>query len=143
MNLHRMFSRILLILSISAGLTACNADNGVTTTGQEVAKIKGTVFYRERIALPPNAVVEVQLEDVSRPDAMATVMATVTLNSENGPPYAFSIDYDPAQINSRMTYALRASIRVEGRLMFTTMDYTDPFSGNPVEVLVRRVPQTP
>ncbi|MBE9537951.1 MAG: YbaY family lipoprotein [Proteobacteria bacterium] len=108
-----------------------------------MAKIEGTVFYRERIALPPNAVVEIQLEDVSRADAMATVMATLTLNSENGPPYAFSIDYDPARIDSRMTYALRASIRVDDKLMFTTMDYTDPFSGNPVSVLVRRVPSNP
>ena len=138
-----MLARLLLISAIAMGVIACEVDTGGSSGESVMAKIEGTVFYRERIALPPNAVVEVQLEDVSRADAMATVMATVTLNSENGPPYAFSIGYDPAQINSRMTYALRASIRVEGRLMFTTMDYTDPFSGNPVEVLVRRVPQTP
>lgn len=138
-----MSGRILLILCIAVGLLACDADKGAATSGLEMAKIEGTVFYRERIALPPNTIVQVQLEDISRADAMATVMATVTLNSAKGPPYAFAIDYDPALIDSRMTYALRASIRVEGKLMFTTMDYTDPFSGNPVDVLVRRVPQNP
>lgn len=132
--------RKLFIVILAMGLAACGADNKSASPGQTTATIEGTVFYRERITLPPNAVVEIQLEDVSRADAMATVMATVTLNSEKGPPYAFSIDYDPALIDSRMTYALRARISVDDELMFTTMDYTDPFSGNPVDVLVRRVP---
>ena len=138
-----MLVRSLFLALIATALIACGADNKGAAGEQVMAKIEGSVFYRERIALPPNAVVEIQLEDVSRADAMATVMATLTLNSENGPPYAFSIDYDPAQIDSRMTYALRASIRVDDQLMFTTMDYTNPFSGNPVAVLVRRVPDSP
>ena len=104
------------------------------------AKIEGVVVYRERMALPSGAEVEVVLEDSSLADAPATILATLSLNAEKGPPYPFSIDYDPSQIDSRMTYALRATIRVNGRMMFTTMDYTDPFSGNPVEVLVKRVP---
>jgi putative lipoprotein len=135
--------RLLLSLVFAAAMVACGSETGGSSAGQAMAQIEGTVFYRERIALPPHAVVEIQLEDVSRPDALATVMATVTLNSKSGPPYAFSIDYDPTQIDSRMTYALRATIRVDDKLMFTTMDYTDPFSGNPVSVLVRRVPTSP
>ena len=138
-----MINRLLLIFVFAAALVACDSEMGGASKEPTIAKIEGTVFYRERIALPPNAVVEIQLEDVSQPDAMATVMATVTLNSQSGPPYAFSIDYNPAQIDSRMTYALRATIRVDDKLMFTTMDYTAPFSGNPVSVLVRRVPASP
>ena len=138
-----MLIRLLLSLVLAAAMVACGSETGGSSKGQTMAKIEGTVFYRERIALPPNAVVEIQLEDVSRADALATVMATVTLNSESGPPYPFSIDYDTAQIDPRMTYALRATIRVDDKLMFTTMDYTDPFSGNPVSVLVRRVPASP
>jgi len=133
-----MLIRRLFICFVAALLVACGADGepGEPT----MAKIEGTVFYRERIALPPNAVIEIQLEDVSRADVLATIMAVVTLNSAGGPPHAFSIEYDTSQIDERMTYALRASIRVEDKLMFTTMDYTDPFSGNPVSVMVRRVP---
>ena len=138
-----MLNRWLLILVFAAAVVACGSEMDGASTEQAMAKIEGTVYYRERIVLPPNAVVEIQLEDVSRADALATVMATVTLNSDSGPPYPFSIDYDPAQIDSRMTYALRATIRVDDKLMFTTMDYTDPFSGNPVSVLVRRVPASP
>lgn len=138
-----MLSRIVFLLIVAMVLAGCGADGEPASQEMAMAKIEGTVFYRERIALPPHALVEIQLEDVSRPDALATVMTTVTLNSENGPPYAFSIDYDPAQIDSRMTYALRASIRVDDKLMFTTTDYVDPFSGNPVSVMVRRVPSSP
>ena len=141
-----MFVRGLLLVFITAALIGCGVGKGIANKGTVgdigMAKIEGTVFYRERIALPPNAVVEIQLEDVSRADAVATVVAALSLSSENGPPYAFSIDYDPARIDSRMTYALRASILVDGKLMFTTMDYTDPFSANPVPVLVRRVPSS-
>jgi putative lipoprotein len=105
-----------------------------------VAFIKGQVVYRERMMLPPEAEIEVQLQDISRADAMATIMATVLLKAEGGPPYPFSIEYNPAQIDPRMRYALRATISVEDQLLFTSTDYIDPFGdGSPVEVLVRRV----
>ena len=127
------FIAILMMPVLGCGLDSEEASDVA------LAQIEGTVFYRERIALPPNAVVEVQLEDVSRSDAPATVMAVVTLNSKQGPPYAFSIDYSPDQIDSRMTYALRATIRVDDKLRFINTEYINPFSGNPVEVLVRGV----
>ncbi len=101
--------------------------------------IRGQVFYRERMMLPPGSEIEVQLQDISRADAMATVMASVMLDAEGGPPYDFAIDYDPARIDPRMRYALRATISRGARLLFTTTDYIDPFAGGDVEVLVRRV----
>ena len=36
--------------------------------------VKGEVMYRERIALPPNAVLSVQLADVSLADAPAAIV---------------------------------------------------------------------
>lgn len=127
-------------LGLCLSLLACGGDEMSASNAGTVAKIEGSVVYRERIALPPTAEIEVVLEDVSRPDALATVLSTLTMEAKNGPPYAFSIDYSPEQIDPRMTYALRATIRVDGKMKFTTMDYTNPFSGNPVTVLVRMVP---
>lgn len=130
----------ILALGLCLGILACGGEDmaadGTTTT----AKIEGVVVYRERIALPPTAEIEIVFEDVSRPDAPATVLSTLIMEAKSGPPYAFSIDYNPDQIDPRMTYALRATIRVDGKMKFTTMDYTNPFSGNPVNVLVRMVP---
>ena len=89
--------------------------------------------------LPPGAELEVQLQDISRADAMATVIASVHITPEVGPPYPFSIEYDPARIDPRMTYGLRATISAGGRLLFTTTDYNNPFAEGPLEILVRRV----
>ena len=107
--------------------------------GDAKARIEGSVVYRERMMLPPEAQIAVQFEDISQADAMASVLATVQLAPRGGPPYAFAIDYDPGRIDKRRRYALRASISVGDSLMFTSTDYIDPFSGNPVEILVRRV----
>jgi putative lipoprotein len=138
----------LLVLSAFCGLVACGSGQDSAATGSqggqpEMAQVEGNVYYRERIMLPPGAEVEVQLLDISKADAMATVMASLMLTPEGGPPYAFAIDYDPAVIDQRMRYALRATISMQDKLLFTTTDYIDPFSGNPVDVLVRRAPSPP
>ena len=104
-----------------------------------MARIEGSVTYRERMLLPPGAEVEIQLQDISKADALATVMTSVHLTPEGGPPYPFAIEYDPATIDSRMRYALRATITHGDSLMFASTDYIDAFGGNPVEVLVRRM----
>ena len=87
-----------------------------------MAAVTGTVTYRERIALPPDSVLSVQLLDVSRADAPATVLAEdKRATGEYAPPYAFRLSYDPAVINQRASYAVRATITdQEGRLWFTT-----------------------
>lgn len=141
----RCSGHLLALLALLA-TAACGGEQearvpAATSEAGGMAKIEGSVLYRERMLLPPGIEVEVQLQDISKADAMATVLATVTLTPEGAPPYPFVIEYDPAGIDSRMRYALRASISVGDQLMFTSTDYIDPFKGNPVEVLVRRVPE--
>jgi putative lipoprotein len=141
--------RSLAVLPLRRGLTlailalvlaACNSEleEGMVA-GDANARIEGSVIYRERMMLPPEAKIEVQFQDISQADAMASVLATAQLAPRSGPPYAFAIDYDPGRIDKRRRYALRASISVGDSLMFASTDYIDPFSGNPVEILVRRV----
>jgi len=121
-------------------LAACNSElEGGRVAGEAKARIEGSVVYRERMMLPPEAQIEVQFQDISQADALASVLATVQIAPRGGPPYAFAIDYDPGRIDKRRRYALRASISVGENLMFTSTDYIDPFGGNPVEILVRRV----
>jgi uncharacterized lipoprotein YbaY len=79
------------------------------------------VLYRERIALPPGARVTVQLQDVSRADAPAVVLAELTVDpAGRAPPYAFTLPYDPARIAPSGSYVVRAQIRDGSRLLFTT-----------------------
>jgi len=142
MNMTTELVPRVLVLLTALGLVACGEGPAQMTGDPDgVARIEGSVTYRERMMLPPDVAIEVQLEDISRADAPATVLATVPVVPEGGPPYDFVIDYDPAQIDKRMWYALRATISRGDRLMFTTTEYIDPFQGNPIEILVHRVPE--
>ena len=134
-------SRCAIALTLVV-LSACSdsADNGSSAEVMAVAKVTGSVLYRERMMLPPGAELKVQLEDISRPDALAEVLAVVTQTPAGGPPFDFTIEYDPQRIDKGHRYALRATITLDGNLMFTTNEYTDPFQAQPVEMMVERVP---
>lgn len=84
------------------------------------ATIQGSATYRERIALPPDAVFEATLEDVSRADAPSTVLGRVRLEPAGLPPYRFAIEYDEAAIQPGRRYAVRANVSRAGQLLFTT-----------------------
>ena len=106
------------------------------------AIITGTALYRERLALPPAAVLEVILEDVSRMDVKAEELGRVRQESLGAPPYEFQILFDPAQIRENHSYSVRARITAGDRLLFTS-DQAYPVltrgSGREVELLLRRV----
>lgn len=108
------------------------ATDAVTATLSGV--IRGEVWYRQRIALPPSAVLTVQLLDVSRADAPATLLASQTLSAERQVPLAFELHYDPAQIDGRMSYALQARIEDGNQLRFINTER--------VAVLTRGAPQS-
>jgi len=87
--------------------------------GVAPAKVTATVSYRERSALPPTALIKVQLVDVSRADAPAVVLGEQVLQAEGRQvPFAFVIPYDPATIEANHTYAVQARIEVDGALRF-------------------------
>ena len=96
----------------------------------------GTVAYRERIALPADAVIQVQLSDVSRQDAPASVIAETTFTAAGRQvPFPFELRYRPDRIEPNHSYAVRATIRGEGRLLFTTDVVHHVITrGNPDEV---------
>lgn len=81
--------------------------------------ITGTVSYLERIALPPNAVIQVRLEDVSRADAPAKTIAQerITLGDRQVP-VPFELKFDPKTIDEKHTYVVTARIVVDDELRF-------------------------
>jgi len=97
------------------------------------SKIKGTVTYRERIALPSDAVIEVSLLDTSIQDAAANHIASTTVRPEGRQvPISFELPYDGKMIQLNRMYAVRASIRSGDKTMFTTNTvYPVITKGNP------------
>ena len=82
--------------------------------------VAGRVFFRERLALPPSAVVRVELRNTSRADAPARTLATQTIPADQGPPFAFSLTVPKAAIDPSASLSVFAEIRDGRRLMFTT-----------------------
>ncbi|MFA0071021.1 YbaY family lipoprotein, partial [Vibrio breoganii] len=83
--------------------------------------ISGTVSYRERIALPENALVTVTLEDISLADTPSTIIATQEFTTDGKQvPFAFELNYDNNKIKANHRYNMRATIHVDGKLRFTT-----------------------
>jgi uncharacterized lipoprotein YbaY len=124
---------IVLMLTLPAGARA-----------QGDATVAGVVLYRERIALPPGAILKLQLQDVSLADAPAMVLAEQTIEPMGkAPPYAFELAYDASAIDERHSYAVRAEIRDGDQLLFTTTErYAVITQGNPssgLTIVVRSI----
>jgi len=149
MTMQLLRTRVPAAVLMAAMLAACGEGTSTMTEPQQqpdntlMRVITGEVWYRERIALPRGAEVIVTLEDQSRADAPATVITDYTHRSAGQPPYSFRLVYDPAAIDERMTYGLRARIVRDGELLFTSTEYTDPFSDPPVRIMVTRVNRGP
>lgn len=106
----------------------------------EEKKISGEASYRERIALPPNAVLTVQLADVSRADAPAGIVAEQTVSPAGQVPIPFELTFDTAAIQPRMNYALQARITVDDKLWFVTAERhtLDPLDAGRQELMLTR-----
>jgi len=120
-------------------MTNASSVNGGTNT---MKTIEGSIWYRERMLLPANAEVKVYLEDVSRMDVAAEVIATTLLGAESGPPWDFSLPYDSARLQEKGRFGLRVRIEVEGKLIFINTSHIpafDPEPGTPLNIMVSRV----
>jgi putative lipoprotein len=97
--------------------------------------VSGTVAYRERIAMPENAVLTMQLQDVSLADAPAKVIAEQKFTfAGHQVPLPFELHYDSTKIDPQHTYALSARITVNEQLMFmNTTTYRVITQGHPVK----------
>jgi putative lipoprotein len=130
---------------MAAGLIASCAPYHATPPSD--AAVTGSVTYRERSPLPPDAVIRVQLSDVSRQDAAAIPVAQATVTPAGRQvPLPFELRYDPAAIDSTHSYAVRATIESGGRLIFTTTTANMVITrGNPthVNLVLAGVPNRP
>ena len=96
----------------------CQLDKPVKAS-PAAASITGTVSYLERITLPPNAVMQVRLEDVSLADAPAKTIAQQRIPlGDRQVPVPFELKFDPTKIDQRHTYVVTARIVVDDQLRF-------------------------
>ncbi|WP_424969983.1 YbaY family lipoprotein [Dinoroseobacter sp. S76] len=99
------------------GLLALLASVGLARA--EMQSLTVSAAYLERIALPPDAQLEVELLDTSRMDVAAIRIASQRV-AMTRIPMRVALPYDPAVIDARMTYTVAARIHSEGRVVFRT-----------------------
>lgn len=135
----KMSSQVV-VKQINGAAVKDTAEKTSAITG--ATALTGTVTYRQRIALPPGSVITIQLQDVSKADAAAQIIAsqTITTTGENVP-IPFTLAYDPAQIDPKHAYALSARITVTGQLRWINTEryavLTNGAPTNGVEVVVQ------
>jgi len=131
MKLHPTLTNVCC-LALFAFFFGLNAQAEST---EPSAQVTGVASYRERIAVPPGAQLEVVLADVSRMDAPSETLGKAVQENVGQPPYAFAIPYQPERIIPSHRYAVRARLTVGSRLLFTTVTmYPVITNGNPSDV---------
>ncbi|MDE0653439.1 MAG: YbaY family lipoprotein [bacterium] len=100
------------------------------------ASVRGSVTYRERIALTPDATLTVQIRDTSYADAAAELIAEKVIPNPGQVPIRFEVLYESARIDPRNIYSVSARItEADGRLAFINDTAYDVITrGNPTAV---------
>jgi putative lipoprotein len=107
--------------------------------------ITGSVAYRARIALPPDAVLVIRVQDTSRADAPARTLAEqrIELAGLQVPiPFRMTVDRDLLRKNARITVAARIQ-RGSTLLFISDTSYPALIDGQPrhVEMVLKQVGQ--
>lgn len=118
----------VVLLGATMIVTGCATPNVTTNTNGNAnmdanVEIKGEAMYRERIALPADAKLIVQILDVSKMDAPAIVMAEhVNKGAKTPTPFSFTMGRD--KFEAGHTYAVSARIMFGDKLLFiSTQSY--------------------
>jgi putative lipoprotein len=83
--------------------------------------VTGSVNIRQRIALPPDAILTVTLSDASLADAPSKVIAQRAVRTDGKQaPFNFVLPFNPADIQPNARIILSAAITVNGQLIFIT-----------------------
>ena len=142
----RVKSALLYAVAISIvlmALVACwsepdssNATVEVASGKNPNASVRGTIIYRERLALSSGASLVVELRDVSYSDAPSTLIARQTITDPGQVPIKFKVEYNRDDIDSRNAYSISADIiESDGRLAFINdTAYEVITRGNPTRV---------
>lgn len=144
-----MIHRSLGFCIAAVWMMQCGCDAGDDGARQSAAapptRISGSVAYRERMALPADSTVTVRVEDVSRADAPADVLAEQTIATAGRQvPIPFELEVPGNLIQADHRYGLRAEIRTaDGRRLFATTNHHPVITaGSPTEgvaLLLQRV----
>ena len=133
----RTYIHFILSLLVLVGLVNCSKQGRIKSPAT-AASVSGMVWYLEGIPLPPDAVANVILVDVTSLDAPRAIAAQ-TITHVPQLPFPFTVNYDSSIINPEHTYSVQACIRFGDQLRFASAKSYPVITRGPnesVEVIV-------
>ncbi len=116
----------------------------LTIAGQaraEFRAVSGAATYLERIALPPEAELEVVLSAMPGDAEPSRSLASILVRPQGQVPIPFVLTYDSSAMDEGRNHAIEATLFVDGKPIFQgTTDAVAPGREEPVTVVMRRVP---
>ena len=114
LSVPRALDRRTLITALagSAVLSACQTPRRGVPAEQE--RVEGMARIEGAVVLPPGALLQVSLVDVSRADARAPTLAQTRLPLSGPGPWPFDLSVERRLIDPRGSYSVRAEIGLEG-----------------------------
>ncbi|MFN2187547.1 MAG: META domain-containing protein, partial [Candidatus Promineifilaceae bacterium] len=99
------------------------------------ATVSGYITNEDGLPIPDGSTVSVQLQDTSRADAPAQVVAEQLIYDASQFPISYRVVYDPSDIEANHSYTMRARITGPGGLLLFINDTSIPVitRGNPAD----------
>jgi putative lipoprotein len=135
-----MDRRKVLAIVPAALLGGCGFGRGGDPT-RFPPEVSGTVTYRERFVLPPDAELRVTLHETRGTSEAPTFVAEQTIPRPGQVPVRFRVAFPPSVIDARAGYSLIARIEIGGRIAFSNERAVPVLTlGNPAtaEIVVTR-----
>jgi putative lipoprotein len=130
------------VLALAGSFLLCGCGLGRSGSGGSFPpEVTGTVTYRERFVLPPDAELRVTLYEAKGAGAEPTFIAEQTVPRPGQVPLRFRVAFPPSVIDARAGYTLVARIEIGGRLAFVSEQPVPVLTlGNPsaVDIVVMR-----
>ena len=92
--------------------------NGINTLSQQAIRqpnVSGTIWIKQKVALPPDAVLTVTLSDASLADAQRAVRT-----EGKQAPFSFVLPYNPSDVQPNARILLSAAVTINDKLVFIT-----------------------
>ena len=120
--MHRAVTCLVVGLLV---LLACGC--ATSTPVEKMERLTGTVTYLQRIAMPPDAVVEVKLVEVQQGANKTIVEKRIT--NPSAVPVSFTLVYDPRAVHPGRQYVVQARILANGKPWYVTQTVNHQMSG--------------
>jgi len=151
MKLVPMLSGIAMAVALSA-CAGKSADvpvptanpNGINTLTQQTIQqpnVSGTIWLRQKVALPPDAVLTVTLSDASLADAPSKVISQRAVRTEGKQaPFSFVLPYTPSEVQPNARILLSAAVTINDKLVFITDTVQEVINNGGVKADLNLVP---